>query len=316
MTPNRQNCTDYEISDPSQLSSSPTVSVLMLAYNHEAYVRQAIESILAQEVEFPFEIVVGEDCSTDGTREILLEYQALRPDLVRIVSSDANVGMNRNLARILTTSRGAFIAICECDDYWVSSVKLAKQVSFLQSTRGASLVFSDRLVVSGSKVSSTCYEQRNYSLKDILEGFIPPTQTMMWRRSDGLIGKILAYPDNPSGDRLIAYHCALLGSIAKDSFVSAAYRVTGDGVWSSLPKKDHRRLKYLRLAEFHRQMGVNDASSLARCVEGLLLDSFHSIRKMDGAFAALGDVVYFTKLAGISRALAAVCGKFLKRSRQ
>ncbi len=76
----------YEISDPLALSKQPVVSVLMLAYNHAPYLAQAIDSVLAQQIDVPIELLIGEDCSTDNTREIALRYQAEYPDLISPVA--------------------------------------------------------------------------------------------------------------------------------------------------------------------------------------------------------------------------------------
>jgi glycosyltransferase involved in cell wall biosynthesis len=108
-------------------------SVAMVTYNHAGYIRQAIESVLSQKTSFPFELVIGEDCSTDGTREIVLEYQRLFPQQVRVITSEQNVGGIENLRRIERQCRGRYIAYCEGDDYWHLSEKLERQVSFLEA---------------------------------------------------------------------------------------------------------------------------------------------------------------------------------------
>ena len=81
--------------------AEPLVSILCITYNHAAYISQAIESFLAQGTTFPFEIVVGEDCSTDGTREIVFDYAKRYPHLVRVMTSDRNVGAMSNFLRTL-----------------------------------------------------------------------------------------------------------------------------------------------------------------------------------------------------------------------
>jgi glycosyltransferase involved in cell wall biosynthesis len=73
-----------EISDPAVLAKAPLVSVWMTTYNHEPYIARAIEGVLMQETTFPIELVIGEDCSTDRTREIVMEYQKRRPDIIQI----------------------------------------------------------------------------------------------------------------------------------------------------------------------------------------------------------------------------------------
>jgi glycosyltransferase involved in cell wall biosynthesis len=122
-----------EISDIDALPEAPAVSVHMLAYNHGRYLTDAIESVICQDLDFPIELVIGEDCSADDTRQIALNYQKRLPHLIRVVFPDRNVGMYRNFERVTRTCRGKYVAFCEGDDYWVEPKKLMLQVEFLES---------------------------------------------------------------------------------------------------------------------------------------------------------------------------------------
>jgi len=121
----------------------PLVSVNMITYNHEPYIAQAIEGVLQQKTNFPFELVIGEDCSTDGTREIVFDYKKKYPDTIRVITSDKNVGACKNSLRTEKACRGKYIAYCEGDDYWHHPQKLQKQVDYLESHPECGLVFSD-----------------------------------------------------------------------------------------------------------------------------------------------------------------------------
>jgi hypothetical protein len=121
----------------------PLVSVEMITYNHGPYIRRAVEGVLSQKTKFPFELVIGEDCSTDGTREIVYDYQRRFPDIIRVVTSDRNVGMHANSARTHDACRGEYIACCEGDDYWHDPAKLQKQVDYLISHDDYVLVHSN-----------------------------------------------------------------------------------------------------------------------------------------------------------------------------
>lgn len=109
------------------------VSVALVVYNHEKYIRQAIESILMQEVDFKYEIIVGEDKSTDNSRDILLEYNEKYPDKFVLIFHDQNVGGTKNSYDIYMKARGKYIASLEGDDYWIDNKKLQKQVDFLEN---------------------------------------------------------------------------------------------------------------------------------------------------------------------------------------
>lgn len=104
----------------------------MLAYNHGPYIREAIEGVLNQRTTFPIELIIGEDCSSDETRQIVDTFAAARPDVIRVISSPTNVGMLENARRIESAARGRYIACCEGDDYWHDPDKLARDVEFLE----------------------------------------------------------------------------------------------------------------------------------------------------------------------------------------
>lgn len=110
---------------------NPLVSVLVLTYSHENYIRDTLESILAQKTSFDYEVIIAEDCSPDHTREIAQEYQKRYPRKVRLLYSDSNVGMAANLYRLCAAVRGTYFALCEGDDYWLGEDKLQKQVDCL-----------------------------------------------------------------------------------------------------------------------------------------------------------------------------------------
>lgn len=132
-----------EISDPSCLAIHPTVSVLMITYNHADYLAEAIEGVVSQECDFPFELIVGEDASTDATRQVAIEYQRRFPGIVRVIHSASNVGMNANALRIFAKARGEYVAYCEGDDFWCARDKLARQVALMESDGRIGIVHTD-----------------------------------------------------------------------------------------------------------------------------------------------------------------------------
>ena len=132
-----------EISDQSSLTDYPLVSVTMITYNHEPYIDQAIEGVLFQETDFSIELVIGEDCSTDRTREIVMKYQKKHPEIIRVIMYDQNVGARKNSQRTLKACRGKYIAFCEGDDYWTDPLKLQKQVDFLEKNPNHGMVYTN-----------------------------------------------------------------------------------------------------------------------------------------------------------------------------
>jgi glycosyltransferase involved in cell wall biosynthesis len=113
--------------------NTPLVSVLMLTYNHESYIAQAIESVLAQKTNFNVELVIGEDCSTDRTYEICKQYQTQYPDIVKLIHNENNIGISKNFVLSYNACNGKYMAICEGDDFWINANKLQIQVDYLES---------------------------------------------------------------------------------------------------------------------------------------------------------------------------------------
>ncbi len=120
----------------------PLVSVCMTTYNHEPYLRQAIDGVLAQEAPFGVELVLGEDCSTDGTAAICREYAERFPDRVRLVTSGSNVGWRANYRRTFEACRGKYVAYCDGDDWWDDPSKLRRQVELMEGDPGCGMCFT------------------------------------------------------------------------------------------------------------------------------------------------------------------------------
>ncbi len=111
----------------------PVVSVAVITYNMAEYLQQLLDSILVQNVTFPYEIIVDDDCSPDNTREILKKYQRLYPERIILSLRDKNVGGSRNMYGVLRKCRGKYIAILEGDDYWDDPNKLQYQYEFMEN---------------------------------------------------------------------------------------------------------------------------------------------------------------------------------------
>ncbi len=120
---------------------TPLLSIVTITYNHEPYIAKTIEGVLMQQVNFPIEYIIAEDCSTDDTRKICEEYVAKYPDLINLLPSEHNLGAKENEYRAMKIAKGKYIAFCEGDDYWTDPLKLQKQVDFLESHPDYSVTF-------------------------------------------------------------------------------------------------------------------------------------------------------------------------------
>lgn len=123
--------------------SYPVVSVLCITYKHEKFLAQAIESVLIQETDFAVEMVIGEDCSPDGTHQIALDYERRYPGRVRVLAHPQNIGIMPNVMATYAACRGEFIAFLEGDDYWTDPSKLQQQVDALRAAPDCAMCFHD-----------------------------------------------------------------------------------------------------------------------------------------------------------------------------
>ena len=119
------------------------VSVIVISYNHEKFINQCLDSILKQKCDFNFEVLVGDDASSDLTQSIIIKKQKDFPEILFAQLNKSNVGMNYNLANMIHLAKGEFIAFCEGDDFWHNPEKLQKHYDFLINRSSHSMVYSD-----------------------------------------------------------------------------------------------------------------------------------------------------------------------------
>lgn len=125
------------------------VSICSTTYNREKYIAEAIESWLRQKVNFNFEIIISDDCSTDTTIQIIESYILKYPDIqFQLLKAEKNIGYNLNSVKAYKAARGKYIAQCDGDDYWIDENKLQKQVDFLEAHPNFVMCFTNTLIVN------------------------------------------------------------------------------------------------------------------------------------------------------------------------
>lgn len=222
----------YEVSDPACLPTAPVVSVVMLAYGHETTLADAIEGVLAQRFG-AFELLIGEDCSPDRTREIALEYQRQHPDRIRVLYGDRNVGGLENSRRLVHAARGRLIAFCEGDDYWTDPRKLQMQVEIFEADDSVTLVHTDfdrlmrgRLMRHYQKAMNWPTASGPEAFSVLLRANKVVTATSMYRTSilRELSASGISRPDWPFGDYPKSLYAALRGKVVRLPMSTAVYR--------------------------------------------------------------------------------------------
>lgn len=219
--------------------SAPLVSVAVITYNHAGYVRDCLNGLVNQSCDFAYEIVVGDDCSTDGTREVVKEYMDRYQGLIKGLLHGSNMGAVPNLLAVAKACRGDFIAVCEGDDYWIDSRKLAKQAAALQANNACDLVFNPALGKScddaGDDRVMSYYGGQTYLFpaEDIIagRGGFMPTAAVMFRKS--VLQKIPDWFASMVGcdDHLKVLAAARGGALYIPNIMSV-YRISSKGSWT------------------------------------------------------------------------------------
>lgn len=119
--------------DENKFVKNPLVSVGVFTYNQEQYIEHCLDSILSQNTTFEYEIIIGEDCGTDKTRSICIDYQKRFPEKIKLLLHDENHGMLTNFSEVCKLMRGKYMADMDGDDYWVDELKLQKQVDYMEA---------------------------------------------------------------------------------------------------------------------------------------------------------------------------------------
>ncbi|GAB2481149.1 MAG: glycosyltransferase [Cytophagales bacterium] len=220
----------------------PLVSISCITYNHAPYLRQCFEGFLSQKVDFPFEIVLYDDASTDETVSIIKEYTEKYPSLFQVYLNQENQyskgirGMNMKFN--LHRSRGKYIAFCEGDDFWTDPEKLQKQVDFLEKNPSYSICCTNYseinsqgdILVENAWTGIKLTPEITHLM--VLEKYKPKILTSIFRK-DAIIGKI---PDVFfSAFNTDNFLCAIAtenGPAAFLNFNSGCYRVHNQGIWS------------------------------------------------------------------------------------
>jgi glycosyltransferase involved in cell wall biosynthesis len=241
------------------------VSVLVMTYNHAEFITQALDSALMQETRFPYEIIVSEDCSTDGTREIVQAYHRRFPEKIRLILSDHNLASNAVVVRGIDAARGQYVALLDGDDYWTSPYKLQKQADFLDSHPECALCFHNARVLhdDGSQepwLWTPAHHPQITTLADLWMGNYIATCSTMFRR--GLFPQLPAWYESffPITDWPLHILNAEHGKIGYLNEVMGVYRYHSGGYYSQLSQREKLRetLKFYQRMNACLQFKYND----------------------------------------------------------
>lgn len=275
-------------------SDLPLVSVSLTTYNHAPYIAATLESMLSQKTTFPFEICIGEDDSSDETREICKQYAEQHPDIIRLFLRDrkdmipynGRPSGRYNYKETLQACRGKYIATCDGDDYWCSPHKLQTQADFLEGHPDFSICFigSKKLKRGRFRRANRHVPGKVTGLADIVKRVYMPTASVMFR--NGCFDDLNEWFEKvPYMDHLLFCMAARYGKIRFIKQVMSVYRMHDTGVWSS-QSQQNRLINRIALRQVVAEMLKKDFSresaiALDCCAEDSL--------KLAGIFRAEGE---------------------------
>ncbi len=239
------------------IANKPIVSICCTTYNHAGFIRQCMDGFLQQKTNFPIEVLIHDDASTDGTQDVIREYEVRYPEIVKPIYQKENQyskGIKINLVYNYSRAGGKYIALCEGDDYWTDPYKLQKQVDFLESHPDyvmCSHRFNQYIQEKGflEEEQDKDFEGADYDLKNLIGGkWLTQTLTVMYRRNALNLKRYAAY--GMSMDIVLFYELLKHGKGYCFPDVMAVYRLHNGGVWSEVS------LDTRRLVEFKARLAI------------------------------------------------------------
>ena len=252
---------------------NPLVSIYCLVYNQSRYLRQCLDGFVMQKTDFPFEAVVHDDASTDGSADIIREYQARYPNIIKAIIETENQYSKPDhvLAEIMAKAcTGKYIAMCEGDDYWTDPYKLQKQVDLLESRPDISLCFhaiqvlesNENIIVEDSLTRDVPGES---SIRELAKENYIHTPSVMYRNNPRYLPIIKNMGLTYVGDYPLWMLCASDGNLYKLEDKMAVYR-SGVGIWSSQDVFESYAKWNVMLAKLFPYMDKETRTTIDECI--------------------------------------------------
>ena len=223
------------------------LSICMITYNHAEFIEEAIRSVLMQSVNFPCELVIGEDNSTDETPQKIKQFRDTKNIKIKTRFNSSNLGMQKNFEKTFFECQGKYIALIEGDDYWTDPQKLQKQVDFLEHNQDFSICYHKVNILRNNKIVTddlTIEAPEVSTIRDLAKGNFMHTCSVVFRA--GLFNE---FPKSLFSSPVVDYFLHMLnaqfGKIKRLPDIMAVYRIHDDGIWSHQRNIDLKILNYL-----------------------------------------------------------------------
>lgn len=259
---------------PNKVPTKPVVSIIVLAYQHVNFIKECLDGILTQQTDFEYEIILGEDDSIDGTRDLCIEYAEKYPHKIRLflhhsinkIKVQETITGNFNIIYNFFQTKGKYIAVCDGDDVWQDKFKLQKQFNFLKSNTNYSICYHDfeminenGEIIKSDKASPLRIDLSKEQLKH--PWMHPSTLTAFFQNNINLPEEL------PHVLNLDVFFYSLLGEIGNGKYLnnikSSLYRIHSGGIWSQASKEKKILSKihaYNQLYKYYRKKGDKKAS--------------------------------------------------------
>jgi len=264
------------------------LSVAMITYNQERFIAQAIESVLAQNVNFDYEIVIGEDCSTDGTRVVVMDFQRRYRERIKLLLRERNIGGFRNIESTLAACHGEYVAILEGDDYWTSVDKLQRQVDFLDAHPDYAVCCHRARWINETGLAETFAEAfvfpslaaGPYAIDDLLkDNFVVTCSAVLRRDLSGPLPP--CFSKTKVGDWPRYVLAAKHGKIELMDDIMAVYRMHSGGMWSSMSRLTRLEECSQMLKTLDKQLGYDYTNTIRQTLCRFHLETA-SIARQEG----------------------------------
>lgn len=234
--------------------TNPKVTIVSISYNQENFIRQTLESFVMQKTDFPFQVIISDDCSTDNTASIIKEYEANYPDIIKPIFRKKNLGAIKNFIATLSDINTQYVIYNEGDDYFSDPLKLQKQVDFLDNNQDCSICFHPvTLHYENNEKPDEIFPHESYrfsktklSLADLIKRNFMQTNSVMyrWRYRNKKLKDILPGDMLPCDWYLHLLH-AQVGDIGFIDENMAVYRKHAQGIWWECVQNEQKHhLKY------------------------------------------------------------------------
>lgn len=261
------------------------VGIHCITYNHKDYIGQCLDGFVMQKTNFKFMAFVGDDASTDGTTEIIREYEQKFPHIIKGIYHTQNVGISKNSFDVANVCKSKYIAVCEGDDYWTDENKLQKQVDFLEANPDYTLCFHPVQIIYESfnfKRRNTIHprKKQEWNFEVLLKWNFIHTNSVVYRRifTQSKLNEIFPSDILP-GDWYSHLLYAKEGKIKMIDNVMSVYRRHPSGIWSdSIENEDKLYSEHaLNISKFYHCVYENITNKSQEYLQNMLVPKFQEI---------------------------------------